>query len=95
METYLDCNIIIVKKVRKIPYFQSKRKVQGFGTSLAITLPALFVKGNEIKKGCETTTFFSFDGCLIASWLDDKDNLIKVLKELLNELEKKNSQFKF
>ncbi|MHA2236948.1 MAG: hypothetical protein ACXACP_05675 [Candidatus Hodarchaeales archaeon] len=78
-----------------MPYFRSKRKVQGFGTSLAITLPALFVKGNEIEKGCDANTFFSFDGILIASWLDDKENLKKVLKEILNELEKEKSQFDF
>ena len=78
-----------------MPYFRSKRKVQGFGSSLAITLPALFVKGNEIKKGCDAFTFFSFDGLLIVSWLQDKENLKQVLKELLNEFEKEKSQFDF
>ena len=78
-----------------MPYFRSKRKVQRFGTSLAITLPALFVKGNEIKKGCDAITFFSFDRILIASWLEDKDSLKKVLKELLNEFENEKSQFDF
>lgn len=76
--------------VRRIPVFESKRKVQEFGTSLAITLPALFVKGNEIKKGCNANTIFSFDGILIASWLDDRDNIKKIIEKMLDELEKKS-----
>ena len=72
-----------------IPVFKSKRKVQEFGSSLAITLPALFVKGNEIEKGCDANTIFSFDGILIASWLEDHDNVKRVLEKMIVELEKR------
>jgi hypothetical protein len=34
-----------------MPVFESSRKVQVFGSSLALTLPAMFVKVNEIEKG--------------------------------------------
>ena len=80
------------REVNKIPFFDSKRKVQAFGTSLAITLPALFVKGNEIRKGCNANTFFGFDGVLIAAWFDDHNKLKKTLNELIEELDKRNSQ---
>jgi hypothetical protein len=75
-----------------MPFFKSKRKVQEFGTSLAITLPALFVKGNEITKGCDANTFFGFDGVLVATWLDDHQKLKKILNQIIEELDKK--QFK-
>ena len=43
-----------------MPVFESERKVQAFGSSLAFTLPALFVKANEIKKGsCHAACSFS------------------------------------
>lgn len=74
-----------------MPFFLSKRKVQKFGTSLAITLPALFVKGNEIKKGCEAMTFFSFEGILIASWLDDYEEIKRTLVNMMAELERRNN----
>ncbi|MHA2052070.1 MAG: hypothetical protein ACXACP_00855 [Candidatus Hodarchaeales archaeon] len=75
-----------------MPYFSSKRKVQEFGTSLAITLPALFVKGNEIRKGCDANTFFGFDGVLIASWFEDHEKLKKTLNYIIEELDKRKSQ---
>jgi hypothetical protein len=75
-----------------MPFFHSKRKVLKFGTSLAITLPALFVKGNEIRKGCAANTFFGFDGVLISTWIDDYDKLIKTLNEIIEELDKRKSQ---
>ena len=78
-------------EVGKIPVFKSKRKVQVFGSSLAITLPALFVKGNEIEKGCMTNTLFGFEGVLIATWLDDHDSLKRILYNMIDELEKRQS----
>ncbi len=75
-----------------MPFFSSKRKVQKFGTSLAITLPALFVKGNEIRKGCNANTFFGFDGVLIATWIEDYETLKKTLYEIIEELDKRKSQ---
>ena len=34
-----------------MPVFITTRKVQSFGSSLALTLPAMFIKACEIEKG--------------------------------------------
>lgn len=78
--------------VKRMPVFDSKRKVQEFGSSLAITLPALFVKGNEIEKGCDATTIFGFEGILIATWIEDHESLKKVLYKMIEEYEKKQER---
>ncbi len=89
----IDTSLIRVReRLKKCLFFYSKRKVQKFGTSLAITLPALFVKGNEIRKGCDANIFFGFDGVLIATWFEDHDKLKKTLNDMVEELDKQKSQ---
>jgi len=50
-----------------MPVFESSRKVQVFGSSLAMTLPSLFVKANEVEKGSVSQVYYDLDGVLIAS----------------------------
>ena len=69
--------------------FKSRRKVQEFGSSLAITLPAFFVKANEIEKGKIADTIFGLDGILIASWNTNLKDLKDCLSKILQELEEK------
>lgn len=72
-----------------MPVFKSKRKVQEFGSSLAITLPAFFVKANEIEKGKIAHTVFGLNGVLIASWNKNLKDLRECLIIMLQELEDK------
>ena len=65
-----------------MPVFESSRKVQTFGSSMAVTLPSMFVKANEIEKGHVLNVFYGLDGVLIMSQCEEPE----VLKECLNEL---------
>jgi len=70
-----------------MPVFESTRKVQVFGSSLALTLPAMFVKANEIEKGAEAGIFYGFDGVLVVSMLEDPKALLKSLMAIMDKLE--------
>ena len=69
-----------------MPVFESSRKVQLFGSSLALTLPALFVKACEIRKGAEMGVLFGLDGVLVISDVMEpealRDGLLLILKNL-------------
>ena len=69
-----------------MPVFKSSRKVQTFGSSLAMTLPAMFVKANEIEKGSVLKAHYGLDGVLVASWVDNPEELMKCLMEIMEEL---------
>ncbi len=73
--------------VSSMPVFTSSRKVQTFGSSLAMTLPAMFVKANEIEKGSVLKVHYGLDGVLIASWLDNPEELMKCLMEIIEKLD--------
>jgi antitoxin component of MazEF toxin-antitoxin module len=65
--------------------FETSRKVQLFGSSLAITLPALFVKANEVEKGSVGKVYFGLDGILVVSVVEDskvKASLMKIIEKL-------------
>ena len=70
-----------------MPVFESTRKVQTFGSSLAMTLPSLFVKASEVEKGSVVNVFFSLDGVLVASWVDDPEVLLERLRRILEKLD--------
>ena len=70
-----------------MPVFESSRKVQTFGSSLAMTLPAMFVKANEIEKGSVTNVLYGLDGVLVASWVDKPEELMKCLVEIMERLD--------
>ena len=72
-----------------MPVFKSSRKVQVFGSSLALTLPAMFVKANEIEKGCVVNILYGLDGVLIVSRTDDPEALLGCLAPIISKLEEK------
>ena len=68
-----------------MPVFESSRKVQVSGSSLAITLPAMFVKANEVEKGSVVNILYDIDGVLIISQFEGHETiegLIKILEKL-------------
>jgi antitoxin component of MazEF toxin-antitoxin module len=68
-----------------MPVFESSRKVQVFGSSLALTLPALFVKANEVEKGSVGKVYYGLDGVLVVSLVDDpkaREGLMEILDKL-------------
>ena len=72
-----------------MPVFESSRKVQVFGSSLAMTLPALFVKANEIEKGSILDVLYGLDGVLILFNCADPEKLRGCLVDILQKLEEK------
>ena len=48
-----------------MPVFESSRKVQVFGCSLALTLPAFFVNTNQVEKGSLMNVHYGLDGVLV------------------------------
>ena len=71
-----------------MPVFESFRKVQVFGSSLALTLPAMFVKANEIEKGCIMDIFYGLEGVMVVSTAKNNENLILCLKSIIDKLSK-------
>ena len=78
--------------MRDVPIFSSKRKVQSLGDSLALTLPSLYTKINEINKGKHLTTYFCTEDIIIISLDDDFEKLKTNLDIFIRELEKKNNK---
>ena len=72
-----------------MPVFESSRKVQLFGSSLALTLPSLFVKANEVEKGSVMKVYYGLEGVLVACDFDEPDVLRKCLVEIIDKLEGK------
>jgi len=72
-----------------MPVFESKRKVQATGSSLSITLPAFFVKANEVEKGSLLKVFYNLDGVLIVSCGDDAEAVLENLMSIQSMLDEK------
>jgi len=72
-----------------MPVFEYSRKVQTLGSSLALTIPSLFVKVMEIKKGDALDVIHSLDGVLVVSNSKDVGSLRECLMMLLDMLEDK------
>ena len=72
-----------------MPVFESKRKVQATGSSLSITLPAFFVKANEVEKGSLLKVFYNLDGVMIVSCGDDSEAMLKHLTSIQSMLNEK------
>ena len=75
-----------------MPVFKSSRKVQTSGSSLAMTLPAMFVKANEIEKGSLINVYYNLNGVLVISNCDDPQSTRKCLIEIAKKLEEKVQQ---
>ena len=61
--------------------------MQVFGSSLAMTLPALFVKANEVEKGSVINVLYGLDGVLVASWVNEPEALRERLVEIIEKLD--------
>ena len=72
-----------------MPVFESSRKVQVFGSSLAMTLPAMFVKANEIEKGSILDVLYGLDGVLVLFNCEDPEKLKGCLVDILQRLDEK------
>ena len=71
-----------------MPLFKTSRKVQMFGTSLALTIPAMFVKINGIEKGDRLKVFYDLSGILILRDSKDQKELKKCLLDFIESLDK-------
>ena len=69
-----------------MPVFESSRKVQVFGSSLAMTLPAMFVKVSEIEKGSRLKVLYGLDGVLVLSTCDDVDVVVDCLNDFIKKM---------
>lgn len=67
--------------------FKSSRKVQGFGSSLAVTLPALFVKACDINKGANLEVVYGLNGVLVISDCSDPKRIQENVQSIFQELE--------
>ncbi len=74
-----------------MPVFESSRKVQVFGSSLAMTLPAMFVKACEIEKGSMLNVFYGLDGVLVLSKDECVASMIDLLEKIIESMSALNS----
>ena len=74
-----------------MPVFESSRKVQVSGSSLAMTLPSLFVKANEVEKGTVVNVLYGLDGVLVLSRCEGRQT-IEGLMKILEKIEKMDSE---
>ena len=72
-----------------MPLFESSRKAQSFGSSIALTLPALFAKVHELEKGSKVRVYYVLDGVLVVSCVDDEGAVAKRLMKLVDMLNEK------
>ena len=73
-----------------MPVFESSRKVQVSGSSLAMTLPFLFVKANEIEKGTVVNVLYGLDGVLVLSRCEGRkttEGLMKILEKIEEKMD--------
>ena len=69
-----------------MPVFESSRKVQIFGSSLAMTLPAMFVKACELRKGSRLNVFYGLDGVLVLSKCEGVELTLDMLEKIVDDL---------
>ena len=72
-----------------MPVFESSRKVQVSGSSLALTLPAMFVKACEIEKGSVINVLYGLDGVLVLFQCEDIGSIREYLIEIIEKIEEK------
>lgn len=75
--------------MKNLPVFSSSRKVQVFGSSLAMTLPAMFAKANEIVKGSVIKVHYDLNGVLVMSNNDavkTRECVIKIMRKMNENL---------
>jgi len=67
--------------------YNSSRKIQEFGSSYALTIPSLFIKVRDLKKGNKLRVLCCLEGVLIVSDIDNLKDINKVLKKMINNIE--------
>ena len=72
-----------------MPVFESSRKVQVLGSSLAMTLPAMFVKVSEIEKGSVINVLYGLDGVLVLFQSEDIESVREYLIEIIENIDEK------
>lgn len=70
-----------------MPLFRTSRKVQLFGSSLALTIPAMYAKINNIQKGDRLSLYYNLDGILVLSNFDNEKELKDYLSAFIKSLE--------
>ncbi len=75
-----------------MPVFECSRKVQRFGSSMAMTLPSIFVKVNEVKKGSVCNVHYGLKGVLVISLINDAETLKEGLNEILDKIDETYSE---
>ena len=76
-----------------MPVFESSRKVQVMGSSLAMTLPSMFVKASEIEKGSVVNVVYGLDGVLVMSRCEDcqtVERLMRILERIEEKVENRD-----
>ena len=72
-----------------MPVFKTSRKVQSFGSSLALTLPSMFIKACEIEKGAKMNVLYGLKGVLLTFSCEDSDVVIKSIKEIIRKIDER------
>ena len=72
-----------------MPVFKTSRKVQSFGSSLALTLPSMFIKACEIEKGSKMNVLYGLKGVLLTFKCEDSDVVIKSIKEIIRKIDER------
>ena len=75
-----------------MPFFKTSRKVQRYGSSLALTIPAMYAKINDIEKGKRLNLFYDLNGVLVLANCKNEEELIARLNTFLESLEKNTSK---
>ena len=73
--------------VRILPLFKTSRKVQAFGSSLALTLPVMYTRINDIEKGKSMKLFYDLDGTLILANCENEEELRKRMLKFIKTLD--------
>lgn len=68
-------------------FFETSRKVQAFGSSLAVTIPSLYVKAHEVEKGSMVKVIYGLEGVLVLSKSDDDQDILGQLEKFIVGLE--------
>ena len=72
-----------------MPIYESYRKIQRMGSSLAITLPAFFAKVNDLKQGSNVEVLYGLKGVIIVTKLKNKKEIKKYLLKIIDNIEDK------
>ena len=67
--------------------YNSHRKIQKLGSSYALTIPSLYIKVRDLKKGDKLRVLCCLDGVFIVSDIDNLKDINKILTKMVNNIE--------